>query len=122
MYPGQGCIPTANHSRLLADTENRVEKILTLAQGLSADFTDRDVVFSIFVAGVATSRMQHKNVALELIQRLEGSGIGLNTSRTMRLLAATIERQRRHVDAGGKMEEIDWMDPAETGRVMNCGL
>jgi hypothetical protein len=104
--------------------ELRATKILTLAASQAINPVHRNVVFPIFIAGVATSIESNKSAAIELIGRLEDSGIGRNTNRTKRLLVAVCEEQRRLVAVGGSQEEVDWLEIARANKldVVNCGL
>lgn len=84
----------------------------------------REVVFPIFMAGVATTNPNAKGKAIELLKGYEGNGIGQNTSVVRRLLVAVCEEQNRRVAAGRRMEEVEWL---RVGRerglsVVNCGL
>ena len=146
MYPGQGRMPTANQHSLLADTEARVAAILSLAMpqiptatntatnhssssnnsnnNIGISTTARHLVFPVFIAGVATALMPNKTAAINTISRLEDSGIGRNTVRTRRLLVLVYEEQARRVQAGGKIEDVDWLQIARAHGldVVNCGL
>ena len=126
MFPGQRRIPIANQLELAADTERRVTIILALAaQQVEQGYLDRrNTVFPIFVAGVASLKADSKSQAINLIRAFEGHGIGQNTYRTRQLLLAVCEEQRRVANAGGRMEDVEWLAIA-TDRglgVANCGL
>jgi len=124
MYPGQGRMPFANRQAIIVDMELRATKILTLAASQATNPVLRNVVFPIFIAGVATSVESNKSAAIELIGRLEDTGIGRNTNRTKRLLVAVCEEQRRLVAVGGSQEEVEWLEIARANKldVVNCGL
>jgi hypothetical protein len=126
MFPGQGLIPSANQAAFAADTGIRVSHILTLTVSIVAngDLDRREVVFPVFMAGVATNNPNAKAKAIDLLKTLEGHGIGQNTSVVRRLLVGVCEEQTRRVSAGRRMEEVDWL---RFGRdrgmsVVNCGL
>lgn len=126
MFPSQSLIPTANQAAVHADTNIRVSHILTLTMSIFANggLDRREVVFPIFMAGVATTNPNAKGKAIELLKSYEGHGIGQNTSVVRRLLVAVCEEQNRRVAAGRRMEEVEWL---RVGRerglsVVNCGL
>jgi len=126
MFPGQGLIPIANQAAFAADTGSRVSHILTLTMSIFAngELDRREVVFPVFMAGVATNNLNAKAKAIELLKSYEGHGIGQNTSVVRRLLAAVCDEQNRRVSAGRRMEEVDWLRfGRERGlSVVNCGL
>jgi hypothetical protein len=126
MFPGQGLIPTANQAALAADTGNRVSHILTLTMSFFAnrELDRREVIFPVFMAGVATNNPNAKAKAIDLLKSYEGHGIGQNTSVVRKLLVAVCEEQNRRVSAGRRMEEVDWLRfGRERGMsVVNCGL
>lgn len=126
MFPGQGLIPTANQAAFQTDTGTRVSNILTLAMSIFAngELDRREVVFPIFMAGVATNNPNAKAKAMDLLKSYDGHGIGQNTSVVRKLLGAVCEEQRRRVAAGRRMEEVEWLRfGRERGMsVVNCGL
>lgn len=126
MFPGQGLIPTANQAAFAADTGSRVSHIFTLAMSILAngELDRREVVFPIFMAGVATNNPNAKAKAIDLLKSYEGHGIGQNTNVVRRLLVAVCEEQNRRVAAGRRMEEVEWLRfGKERGMsVVNCGL
>ena len=126
MFPGQALIPTANQAAFLTDTGTRVSNILTLAMSIFAngELDRREVVFPIFMAGVATKNPNAKAKAMDLLKSYDGHGIGQNTSVVRKLLGAVCEEQRRRVAAGRRMEEVEWLRfGRERGMsVVNCGL
>jgi hypothetical protein len=126
MFPGQGLIPSANQAAFAADTGTRVSHIFTLTMSIIAngDLDRREVVFPVFIAGVATNNPNAKARAIDLLKTLEGHGIGQNTSVVRRLLEGVYAEQNRRVAAGRCMEEVDWL---RFGRdrgmsVVHCGL
>ena len=126
MFPTQSLLPTASQSFYQTDTATRVSHILTLALTIHAanELDRREVVFPVFIAGVATTNPAAKAKAIELLKSYEGHGIGQNTSVVRRLLVAVCEEQNRRVAAGRRMEEVEWL---RVGRerglgVVNCGL
>lgn len=126
MFPGQRLLPASNHPDLLADAERRVTSTINLATNLLQRnrLERRDVIFPLFIAGTATSQPRSRALILNLIKSFEGSGIGLNTRRTGRLLSAVYEEQERRVAGGGRREEVEWLEVAK-GRelvLVNCGL
>lgn len=126
MFPGQGLLPSANQAAFAADTNTRVSHILTLTVSIMAtgDFDRREVVFPVFMAGVATTNPNAKAKAIELLKSYESHGIGQNTSVVRRLLVGVCEEQNRRVSGGRRMEEVDWIRfGRERGMsVVNCGL
>ena len=126
MFVRQRSVPIANHQAILADTERRIMSIIALAAAqLEARQLDRrHVVFPLFMAGFATTQPDIKIQALDIIKAYEGTGIGQNTYTTRRLLTAVYEEQRRVVDAGGRLEDVDWLRVARERSLMvvNCGL
>ena len=126
MFPGQRRIPVANQQDILADTEYRVVSIITLVttQLESGHLDRRYVIFPLFMAGFATTQPDAKIQALDIIKAFEGTGIGQNTYTTRRLLSALYEAQRRTADAGGRLEDVDWLTIARERSliVVNCGL
>ncbi|KAK4540263.1 hypothetical protein LTR36_009668 [Oleoguttula mirabilis] len=127
MFPGQRLIPTANQADLHADTERRCVAILTLASAyLEAGLMERrHVGFPVFMAGVATKQPDAKIQAMNIMTAFQREGgIGQNTYRTRQLLVAVCEEQRVVVSAGGRMEQVDWLELAkERGlSIVNCGL
>jgi hypothetical protein len=126
MFPGQSLIPSANQAAFLADTSTRVSHIFTLTISIIAngDLDRREVVFPVFIAGVATSNPNAKARAIDLLKTLEGHGIGQNTSVVRRLLEGVCAEQNRRVAAGRRMEEVDWLRfGRERGMsVVHCGL
>jgi len=126
MFPSQGLIPTANQAAFFADTNTRVSHILTLTNRIFAagELDRREVVFPIFIAGVATRNPAAKAKAIELLKSFESHGIGQNTNVVRRLLVAVCEEQNRRVSAGRRMEEVEWLRLGrERGMsVVNCGL
>lgn len=126
MFPSQRLLPVANQAAFNADTSTRASHILTLASQILAngDVERREVVFPIFIAGLATSNADAKVRAIELLKAFEGHGIGQNTSVVRRLLVGVSEEQRRRVELGGRVEEVDWLIYGrERGlSVVNCGL
>lgn len=126
MFPGQRRIPVANLQGILADTERRVMSIIDIATAqLEAGQVDRrHVICPLLIAGVATTQPDIKVQALDLMKAYESSGIGQNTYYARRLLGEVFEEQRRVANAGGRIEDVDWMAVAK-GRnltVVNCGL
>ena len=109
-----------------SDTERRVLSIIALAsEAVEAGHLDRrHLVFPLFIAGYATLQPDAKVKALDLISAFESTGIGQNTARTRRLLKVVYEEQRRAYDAGGRMEDVDWLTVARDRglTVVNCGL
>lgn len=126
MFPGQRRIPVANLQEVQADTERRVQAIIDLATAqLEAGQLDRrHVLFPLFMAGFATIRPDAKIQALDIFKAFEGSGIGQNTYRTRRLLSAVYEEQRLMAEAGGRMEDVEWLSVAKERSltIVNCGL
>jgi hypothetical protein len=124
MYPGQGRMPFANRQAIVTDMELRATKILTLAAPQAINPVHRNIIFPVFMAGVATSVESNKSAAIELIGRLEDTGIGRNTHRTKQLLVAVCEEQRRLVAVGGSQQEVEWLEIARANKldVVNCGL
>ena len=126
MFPGQSRIPIANYQNMQADTERRVMSIIGIATAqLEAGQVDRrNVIFSLLMAGIATTRSDAKINALDLLQAYESSGIGQNTHTARRLLRAVYDEQSRVANGGGRIEDVDWLSVAK-GRgltVVNCGL
>ncbi|KAK5173413.1 uncharacterized protein LTR77_002094 [Saxophila tyrrhenica] len=126
MFPRQRSLPLSNQHELQTDTETRVSSILASAtlQLQARQLERRDVIFPLFIAGYATTQPDLKIQALDLMKAFEGQGVGQNTFTTRRLLGAVYEEQRRRVEGGGRMEEVEWMRVArERGLgVVNCGL
>ncbi|PPJ57570.1 hypothetical protein CBER1_10528 [Cercospora berteroae] len=126
MFRGQRPIPTATHLDIPSDTERRINTTLTLAnqQIDKRQVERRNSVFAIFIAGVASNLDASKVRAIELIRGFEGNGIGQNTARTRQLLVEVREEQRRVVEMGGRLEDVEWLGVArERGLgVANCGL
>lgn len=125
MFPRQRRI-LANPPDVHTDTERRVLAIIALAsESVEAGLLERrHVVFPLFIAGYATLQPDAKVKALDLISAFETTGIGQNTARTRRLLKLVYEQQRQMYDAGGRMEDVDWLAVAREKRltVVNCGL
>lgn len=126
MFPGQRLIPHANAAAFAADTASRVCHIQTLASSIlaSGDLDRREVVFPVFIAGIATSDANAKITFINLLKSFEGHGIGQNTSVVRRLLVGVCEEQNHLLERGRRMEEVDWMRfGRERGMsVVNCGL
>jgi hypothetical protein len=126
MFPTQALLPTANQAAYQADTATRVSHILTLGISIHAagELDRREVVFPIFIAGVATTNPNAKAKAIELLKSYEGHGIGQNAAVVRKLLVAVCEEQRRRVANGRRMEEVEWLRVGkEKGlNVVNCGL
>lgn len=126
MFPGQRLIPHASAALLSADSASRVSHIHTLASSIlaSGDLDRREVVFPVFIAGIATSDANAKITSINLLKSFEGHGIGQNTSVVRRLLVGVCEEQNRLLERGRRMEEVDWMRfGRERGMsVVNCGL
>lgn len=126
MFTRQRHIPTAAQHEVANDTERRVRLILAMAaqQVESGHLERRKTVFPIFMAGFATFSSDSKLHAIDLIRAFEGKGIGQNTYRTRQLLVAVCEEQRKAINAGRQMEDVEWMAVArEQGlNVVNCGL
>lgn len=126
MYPGQRLIQSMNQPNLVADTEARVDVILSVASHIAQEqaWDQRHIIFPIFMAGFATKQSDSKVRAIELIRLFEGSGIGQNTSTTRKLLTAVCEEQAQSIAAHRSMEEVDWLCVlGDRGlRVSNCGL
>lgn len=126
MFPGQRQIPVANFQGLVADTEQRVMSIISIAttQLEAAQSDRRHIIFPLFMAGIVTTQPDAKIQALDLMKAYEGSGIGQNTYSARRLLTAVFEEQRRVADIGGRIEDVDWVMVAkERGlTVLNLGL
>ena len=126
MFPGQRRIPVANQHEIQNDNERRVSSIITVGvlQLENGQLDRRHVIFPLFIAGYATGRPDVKIQALDIIKSYEGTGIGQNTSRTRQLLTAVYEEQRHVGNAGGRMEDVDWLKIARDRSliVVNCGL
>jgi hypothetical protein len=126
MFPTQPLIPTANQAAYQADTATRVSHILTLTMSIHAtgELDRREVVFPIFIAGVATTNPNAKATAIDLLKSYEGHGIGQNTSVVRKLLVAVCDEQRGRMAGGRRMEEVEWLRVGkERGlSVVNCGL
>ena len=126
MFYRQRSIPIANQQEVFADTESRIVAIIVLATAqLEARQPERrHVIFPLFVAGFATMQPDLKVQALNIIKAYEGQGIGQNTYTTRRLLTAVYEEQRGVGEAGGRMEDVDWLRVARDRSltVVNCGL
>ncbi|KAI5358545.1 Putative zn(2)-C6 fungal-type DNA-binding domain, fungal transcription factor [Septoria linicola] len=126
MFPGQRQIPIANYVELQADTERRVLAILGIAgQQVEQGAVDqRNTVFAIFIAGVASTKGESKARAVDLIRAFEGHGIGQNTYRTRQLLVAVCEEQRLAASSGRRMQDVEWLTIARDRGlgVANCGL
>ncbi|KAK5110806.1 hypothetical protein LTR62_005517 [Meristemomyces frigidus] len=141
MFPSQRLLPLSNQQEIHHDTERRCHSILTLADeyvpgtraesGAAGADTKaiRHLVLPLFIAGVATSSPETKTHAIHSMKAMESTAngaIGQNTYRTRQLLTAVCEEQRRAVERGRRMEEVDWFALGrEEGRgwgVVNCGL
>lgn len=131
MFPGQRLVPVPNQSSVAADTEHRCLSIITLATEIlnNQHATDpksrRRTVFPLFMAGYASSSLDAKRQAINLIRALEASGgIGQNTYGTRQLLNAVCEEQRHAIGEGRGIESVEWLDVArERGlSIVNCGL
>jgi len=127
MFPGQRLIPTAHQSDIHADTERRCVAILNMASShLEMHLMElRQVGFSLFMVGVASTQPDAKVQAMNLMTAFQREGgIGQNTYRTRQLLAEVCEEQRAVVSRGGRMEQVDWLTVAkERGLgIVNCGL
>jgi hypothetical protein len=97
---------------------------LVTAQFEAGHLEQRHLIFPLFIAGFATIQPDVKTQALNIMKAFEGQGIGQNTYSTRRHLTAVYEEQRSVVEAGGKMEDVDWLKVAKDRSltVMNCGL
>ena len=136
MFPSQRTIPLANQADVYTDTERRCYSTLALTseyvsasqQRADSNTTSyRHMVLPVFMAGVATTQVEGKNQAINIIKAMESpakGGIGQNTLRTRQLLLTVCEEQNRVVSAGGRMEQVDWFAISrERGlNIVNCGL
>ena len=126
MFPGQRLIPVANQANVNADSATRVSHILAVASSILAagQLERRETVFPIFIAGFAAMTGDAKIQAIDQLKAFEGYGIGQNTSVVRKLLVGVCEEQRRRLNMGGRMEEVDWLVYSkERGlSVVNCGL
>lgn len=127
MFPSQLLLPSASAHQTASNTNLRASQILALATAIleqTADLSRREVVFPIFMAGVATSNPAAKAKAINLLKSFEGHGIGQNTSVVRRLLVGVCEEQGRRVEVGRRAEEVEWLGwGRERGlSVVNCGL
>ncbi|QIX00250.1 hypothetical protein AMS68_005767 [Peltaster fructicola] len=126
MYPGQRVYQARNQIALTADTEWRVDIILSVANQMVIEhtFDQRFIVFPIFMAGYVTKQSDLKVLAMDLLNAFEGSGIEKNTATTRKLLRAVCEEQSHSIGAGRHAEEVDWMRVSiDRGlRIINCGL
>ncbi|KAH9829278.1 Fungal specific transcription factor domain, partial [Teratosphaeria destructans] len=127
MFPQQHLMPTATQAELHADTERRCMYVMDLGASHVQErrHDRRHIVFPLFLAGVVTTRLDAKARISDVIEALErNGGIGHNTRQTRRLLQAVIEAQRQALEAGGRIEQVDWMALARSKGlgVVNCGL
>ncbi len=126
MFFRQRSFPIASQQEVFADTKSRVMAIIALAatQLEAGHLERRHVIFPLFIAGFATMQPDLKVQALNIIKAYEGQGLGQNTYTTRRLLTAVYEEQGRVVEAGGRMEDVDWLRVARDRSltVVNCGL
>ena len=126
MFSGQRRIPVAYQQEVHADIEYRVMCIINIAitQLEACSVEKRHIVFPLFMAGFATRQPDVKIQALDIIRRLETTGIAQNTYRIRQLLSAVYEEQRRAADSGGRMEDVEWLAVAKERSLMvvNCGL
>ncbi|EME80220.1 uncharacterized protein MYCFIDRAFT_77984 [Pseudocercospora fijiensis CIRAD86] len=88
MFPNQRHIPSASQHDINADTEVRAQAILHLVQNQA--FACRDMVFPVFMAGVASADFGVQMRAVELMKEIEGEGIGGNIFR-LRVLLGEVE-------------------------------
>jgi hypothetical protein len=101
-------------------------KILSVADAAVAlqNYDQHQLVFPVFIAGIASPDPEAKSRAIALLRVLEGTGISRNATRSRELLSTVFEEQRIRVLNGGRAEEVDWIDVAKVKGmgVVNFGL
>lgn len=127
MFPGQQLfLLTRQDDTDIRDTELKVDTILLLGTSLieAGRFDERFIILPVFLAGIATRRPDSKVRALDLIRAFEASGIGHNTVRTRKLLAAVYEEQSMAMSHERCPEHVEWLIvAAQRGLgISNCGL
>jgi hypothetical protein len=88
------------------------------------NYDHHQLIFPIFLAGVASEDTETKQKAIATIRIMEGTGISKNATRSRELLVAVCEEQRDRVARGGRAEEVDWISLAKSKGmgVVNFGL
>lgn len=88
------------------------------------NYDHHHLIFPIFLAGFASEDTETKTRAISLMRLMEGTGISRNATRSRELLAAVYDEERQRVLAGGRPEEVDWIDLAKVKGmgVVNFGL
>lgn len=127
LFPGQRLVPVAHSGDVHLDTERRCISILNMARSHleNGEFERRHVIFSLLLAGFATTQPNAKVQAIDMMRAFETTGgIGRNTARARQLLSAVCDEQQKRIDEGGRLEQVDWLVLArERGlSVVNCGL
>lgn len=108
MYPGQQC---HNSPAIQNEVQHHCATILSLVGGTveSQNFDQHQVIFPLFLGGFASADPDAKIHAINLMQAMEDTGIGRNVTRSLELLIAVCEEQRRNMMTGRRAEEVDWI-------------
>lgn len=91
------------------ELEDSVSEVLEIGEKIVREekYHLRYVVFPLFVAGTASADDRRKTQALELISRMEKTGIGINTVKTRKTLEIVYERQKK-CPPTEDFRNIDW--------------
>ncbi|KAI5251418.1 hypothetical protein E4T42_04273 [Aureobasidium subglaciale] len=129
IYSSSSLYPTQSfHLTPSQRSETRLHslKILSMADAAVTlqNYDHHQLVFPIFVAGFASPDMETKARAIASMRVMEGTGISRNATRSRELLGMVYDEQRERILAGGRPEEVDWIDMAKAKGmgVVNFGL
>ena len=109
MWPSQ----RAETSRPIeSEIDHCVSAILKVAQGfVSRDRLEfRFVIFPLFMAGFASSTLEPKMLALDLLRTFEETSLAPNASSIRQLLQLVYQRQEQSLLSTGLALHVDWVE------------
>lgn len=113
MYQGQSLIPAAEVEYQIAACARVIIQIARkILERERLEF--RFLVFPIFLAGMASKVAEEKQVALNLIRRLEDTSFGSNTRTTRNLLTTICEKQGEAIARTGSDWGVSWIEELES--------
>lgn len=82
------------------------------------------VVFSLFMAGIASREPQEKDLCLGMIRAVERLSYGRMTGSVRDLLERIYEKQRAAMVGSGDASSVDWVEEMKLGgqRIIMYGL
>jgi hypothetical protein len=110
MYPGQ-MVEAMADDKVRTEVQSHATKIIELAKQVVIEqrWGLQYMPFSLFLAGVVSTRKEEKALALELMAAMERECCGENTATMRRLLKAIFDKQA-NLRNGNQHLEVDWIE------------